>query len=331
MEFVKYKNIKELSNCGVVSRQLISPNNSESKRVTITEVHLEVGASQPRHKHDSSEQIWYAIKGMGKLLLADDKESEFKSGDVVRFEDNDIHGLLNSGDSEFVYISVTSPPIDFSYAYKDTRIITLNDLWHCNNEKEWKNALNNYWNLLRENQMELEEYIDGIIADEIKNLSVDEFYEFLHDKYFVWKYTQKNRLETTRNQLKRYVINNEIHILESIHNRLFETSKNDVASCLKIAKEIYGLGTAGASGLLSVLFPECFGTVDQFVVKRLREVDCVSYKNDIENMKPDSLKIKDGAILINIMREKADELNLVFDTDFWTPRKIDMILWSFGR
>ena len=119
MEFIKRENIKELSNPGVVSRQLINPENSKSERVTITEVHLEVGTSQPRHKHDTSEQIWYAVQGKGKLLLADDKEMIFTAGDVVRFADSDIHGLLNDGNVEFIYISVTSPPIDFGYAYKE--------------------------------------------------------------------------------------------------------------------------------------------------------------------------------------------------------------------
>ena len=46
---------------------------------------------------------------------------------------------------------------------------------------------------------------------------------------------------------------------------------------------------------------------------------------------PESLKIKDGIMLIEIMKEKAKELNKRFHTDFWTPRKIDMVLWSFGR
>ena len=121
MEFINYKNIKVLSNPGVVSRQLLNPENSQSERVTITEVHLEVGAIQPRHKHDSSEQIWYAVQGTGRLLLADEKEMIFKAGDVVRFSDNDIHGLLNDGDTEFVYISVASPPINFGYAYKEKK------------------------------------------------------------------------------------------------------------------------------------------------------------------------------------------------------------------
>ena len=121
MEFINSKDIVELSNPGVVSRQLLNPENSGSARVTITEVHLEVGASQPRHTHDASEQIWYATKGRGKLLLADDQTKEFKAGDVVRFADKDVHGLLNDGDTEFVYVSVTAPPINFGYAYKDKK------------------------------------------------------------------------------------------------------------------------------------------------------------------------------------------------------------------
>ncbi|MCR5599916.1 MAG: cupin domain-containing protein [Ruminococcus sp.] len=121
MEFIHAKEIRELSNPGVVSRQLLNPENSTSERVTITEVHLEPGASQPRHTHNASEQIWYAVKGTGKLLLADDKEKKFSVGDVARFADKDVHGLLNDGDSEFVYISVTAPPINFGYAYKDKK------------------------------------------------------------------------------------------------------------------------------------------------------------------------------------------------------------------
>lgn len=118
MEFFAGDCIRSLSNPGVVSRQLLSPSNSASRRVTITEVHLEPGASQPRHTHPASEQIWYALAGEGTLLLADGQERAFAEGDVARFEDGDVHGLRNVGDAEFVYLSVTAPPIDFGYAYQ---------------------------------------------------------------------------------------------------------------------------------------------------------------------------------------------------------------------
>lgn len=121
MEFIEKNDIKELANPGVVSRQLLNTENSISQRVTITEVHLEKGASQPRHTHAASEQIWYATHGTGKLLLEGDQEKEFKAGDVVRFAEKEVHGLVNDGNTEFVYISVTTPPVNFGYAYKEKR------------------------------------------------------------------------------------------------------------------------------------------------------------------------------------------------------------------
>lgn len=118
MEFIKSAGIKSLSNPGVVSRQLLNTDNSASTRVTITEVHLEPNAVQPRHTHENSEQIWYALKGTGKLLLENDTEKPFEAGDVVRFADKDVHGLINDGNEEFIYVSVTAPPINFGYAYQ---------------------------------------------------------------------------------------------------------------------------------------------------------------------------------------------------------------------
>ena len=121
MEFIRHQEIKAFANPGVVSKQLLNPENSSSERVTITEVHLDPGAVQPRHTHEASEQIWYAVRGSGKLLLADEAEKAFEAGDVVRFADGDVHGLRNDGGTEFVYISVTAPPIHFGYAYREKK------------------------------------------------------------------------------------------------------------------------------------------------------------------------------------------------------------------
>lgn len=119
MELIRKDNIRKLSNPGVVSMQLLNSENSNSDRVTITKVSIEPDAQQPRHSHEASEQIWLAVKGRGVLLLADNEEKAFYEGDVVRFSQGEIHGLLNNSDEEFVYISVTSPPINFEYAYSD--------------------------------------------------------------------------------------------------------------------------------------------------------------------------------------------------------------------
>jgi mannose-6-phosphate isomerase-like protein (cupin superfamily) len=117
MEFLSERDIVLLSNPGVVSEQLLSPHNSASTRVTITRVTVQPGASQPRHAHDSSEQIWIALLGSGLLMLVGKETRHFQAGEIARFPDGHIHGFKNTGTEPFVYIAVTSPPINFNYAY----------------------------------------------------------------------------------------------------------------------------------------------------------------------------------------------------------------------
>ena len=195
----------------------------------------------------------------------------------------------------------------------------------------WHEALEHYYELLNAETQELDNYMENVDANDIAHLSASEFYDFLYDKYFVWKYTAKNRLATTRKSLRRYIDENGLSELADIQKRLFWADHSNIGKCLSIATEIRGLGPAGASGLLSILFPEYFGTIDQFVVKALREVEGLPYATELAKMKPESLSINNGVLLIKILREKAKKLNENFDTDFWTPRKIDMILWAIGR
>ena len=46
---------------------------------------------------------------------------------------------------------------------------------------------------------------------------------------------------------------------------------------------------------------------------------------------PESIGKKAGAGLIRIMRDKAAEFNREFQSDVWTPKKVDRVLWAVGR
>jgi quercetin dioxygenase-like cupin family protein len=117
MEIIRKDSIATLSNSGMQSEQLLFPENSAARRVTIPRVIMQPGAVNPPHRHANSEQIWVALQGHGTLLLDGDRTQPFAAGDVVRFEDGDLHGFRNSAEAMFVYLSVTSPPISFREAY----------------------------------------------------------------------------------------------------------------------------------------------------------------------------------------------------------------------
>ena len=117
MELIRRESVATLKNSRVESQQLLFPENSASQRLTITRVIMDRGVINPRHTHATSEQVWVALEGSGTLLLAEDKSAQFSAGDVVRFLDGEVHGFHNTGAVPFVYLSVTSPPVNFRGAY----------------------------------------------------------------------------------------------------------------------------------------------------------------------------------------------------------------------
>lgn len=210
-------------------------------------------------------------------------------------------------------------------------LCSIDYLWQYGDESDWHNALNHYYDKLSPAMRELDFYLETICAEDVKTMPINDFYNFLHDNFYVWKYTG-NYLTSRQEDLEKYILQKKLDELKDVHNKLFSVHDNDITECLRVATKIRGLGIAGASGLLSILFPKDFGTVDKFLIIALSKISNWNYKNEITKIDPTAtISVKNGTLLIKILREKATELNVSFKTDFWTPRKIDMVLWSIER
>jgi hypothetical protein len=204
-------------------------------------------------------------------------------------------------------------------------------LWTHYDEELWQKALARYWTFVKPSHLALEKEMDQLDAEQVKKMDLAAWYKFLLEKYFRWKYTAPNRFASTTKSLRSYAENNELASLHAVKEKLFALNKDNIQQCLAVASSIRGLGTAGASGLLAVLFPTQFGTVDQFAVKALAGIPELPERSQVAMMNPESLKLSEGALLIRIMQRKAEELNQAFSTTFWTPRKVDMVLWTCAR
>jgi hypothetical protein len=90
---------------------------------------------------------------------------------------------------------------------------------------------------------------------------------------------------------------------------------------------IHGLAVAGASGLLALVYPEEFGTVDVMVTKALHLVGLP----EVAKVNPKNISIPEAECMIEIMLLKALELNRRFGTNKWTPRLVDRVLWVSGH
>jgi hypothetical protein len=211
----------------------------------------------------------------------------------------------------------------------------IQELWVCEDEAVWRFALKTYWLFVKREDRNLENEIDQLDRGEVQGFDRKGWYDFLFDKYFPWKFTVAAWLATARKRLEgQRQSENGLDKLYEIKEHLFaldHANPENIEDALKEAEKINGLATAGASGLLAVLFPEHFGTVDRFVVRALQAIDGLPQEDLLRHMKPEGFTPHEAAALINIMREKASDNNRKFNTNFWTPRKIDMILWTYGR
>lgn len=213
-------------------------------------------------------------------------------------------------------------------------VTRISELWNSCDQTRWDQALDHYWCFVRPSHLDLERELDQLDPARVQDLDAQGWFEFLLNKYFRWKYTAPNRYASTTKYLIRHAMTREdLDALLSARDRIFQARNRSIREALSEALVIQGLGTAGASGLLAVLFPRSFGTVDQFVVKALRTIPSASLPGDsaIARMNPNALSIRNGVLLIETMRAKAARLNEVFNTDRWTARKIDMVLWASDR
>lgn len=209
--------------------------------------------------------------------------------------------------------------------------IGIDKLWNSSKAEAWEKALDRYWEFVKPTHIAIEREMESLDLDELRKLDSQGWYNFLHDRYFRWKYTAPNRYATTIRSLRTYKDSCQLEELYAIRSQILSLIYPDLEYGLRTAQAIRGLGVAGASGLLALMYPSVFGTVDQFVVKALRKVRGLPEADILIHMDEDSLATTDGVILIRIMQRKSAELNLLFHTEAWTPRKIDKILWTYGR
>jgi YgiT-type zinc finger domain-containing protein len=209
--------------------------------------------------------------------------------------------------------------------------LRIGSLWESRDIMEWRYALACYWNQVKPENLQLERFMSKVSPEYVKSLRADSWYAFLHDKYFPWKFTRP-WLKTNTLHLEKYKTPGRLDELLSIKEGLFAFDPSDIQEGLNAAQMVKGLGPPGASGLLAIMFPKWFGTADQFVVKSLARVESLpeSERNQVLQMDPKNLTTANAVLVIDIMRRKASELNAspLSKADEWTPRKIDMILWS---
>ncbi len=83
------------------------------------------------------------------------------------------------------------------------RIPPIRELWPSRDVTQWNAARDRYWALIQPRNVALEEPMEHLDRGRIRQMSPDEWFTFLYEEYFRWKYTAANRYATTTSKLKQ--------------------------------------------------------------------------------------------------------------------------------
>jgi quercetin dioxygenase-like cupin family protein len=96
---------------GALSKALVDPKNSGSKRLDFRISRYAPRAYVQEHAHKVQEQVYYVIEGEG-LLTLDDAKHLMRPHDYVYVPPGVRHSFANTGLAGLVFLVVTTPADD---------------------------------------------------------------------------------------------------------------------------------------------------------------------------------------------------------------------------
>lgn len=215
-------------------------------------------------------------------------------------------------------------------------MVTTSELWNSSEIEVWHEGLNSYWNIASvQCNLAIEIELDELYKSRGSVLlwDADLWYEFFLDKYLPWKLSSQPTYSHFRENFVRLYDENRERLRE-VMDRLSRLNRRNPEECIELLIGLDYIGIPMATGLLALLFPEDFGTLDRIILRNLKSIPDISSLFGLQNIDEQFLSRKTrravnlASNFIHLFRRKAEELNTLFETDAWTPRKIDMALWS---
>lgn len=101
---------------GSVIRPLIDRTTSNITLCSLAEEVLPAGAVVGRHYHLETEEIYYILRGAGRMTVGDEVR-DVAAGDAIFIPRNHTHTLENTGQEPMTLLLVCGP----AYSYADHR------------------------------------------------------------------------------------------------------------------------------------------------------------------------------------------------------------------
>jgi mannose-6-phosphate isomerase-like protein (cupin superfamily) len=90
---------------------LINPEFAGSKKISLATIFVDPHKSSKPHCHEVTEEIYYFIRGHGKVIV-EDQAFNVGPGSAVYIPLRKLHQVINTSSTRLKFISADAPPFD---------------------------------------------------------------------------------------------------------------------------------------------------------------------------------------------------------------------------
>lgn len=107
---------------GSTIREILAPANSSGTIVhqSLAEATLAPGAATEAHFHPITEEIYYILRGIGRMQIATELR-EVGPSDAIAIPPGSPHRITNHGNTDLVFLCCCAP----AYSHDDTVMVDL--------------------------------------------------------------------------------------------------------------------------------------------------------------------------------------------------------------
>ena len=96
---------------GMTTQVVFNPDGG-CEKANITLSTLPQGGGSVDEVHESSDQIFYMLKGQMKISANGELLHTVHAGDAVLITAGDIHAVINDGEEDCTFLAITVPPLE---------------------------------------------------------------------------------------------------------------------------------------------------------------------------------------------------------------------------
>ena len=98
-------------------REILAPRNSSIRNQSLAEARVLPGKSTEEHIHPRAEEIYYVLKGKGKISI-EGEVRDIRAGDGIALLPGKRHKIWNTDASDLIFLCCCAP----AYTHEDTVI-----------------------------------------------------------------------------------------------------------------------------------------------------------------------------------------------------------------